>query len=156
MNSHTPQLKNIRIPVSRELKETLWTFRKCMQSCHHVCIYSVDPSLRNIINDIVAKEDINVHPYQSVERYVVHRMLRQHVFSFAFKRIHKVKTLNSPSADVVAPGNSIHPGLQRFLVLFMPAKVEIYYDNKNIQFNICVFDIITSTAPTLFIFYTHF
>lgn len=60
-------------------------------------------------------------------RNVVHRMLGQHVFSFASERIDKTKSLCSSSAVVVAPGKSIHPGLlfQHFLFVFWTGQLDL-------------------------------
>jgi 5'-3' exonuclease len=80
--------------------------------------FSSDPSLRNIINGIVAKEDVNVNEYESIGKNIIKRMIEQPVFSFSFKRSDKAKTLANSSAVKVAPDRTIDPGLlfQRFLV----------------------------------------
>ena len=57
--------------------------------------FSSDPSLRNIINGMVAKEDVHVHEYESIGRNIINRMIGQPVFSFSFKRKDKAKTLGN-------------------------------------------------------------
>lgn len=81
----------------------------------------------NIIIGIVAKDDVNVHEYESVGRNVVHRILAQHIFSFTFKRMDKAKTLSSSSAGMVAPGESIDPGLifQRSLLVSRTGQLDL-------------------------------
>ena len=89
--------------------------------------FSDDPSLRNIINGIVAKKDVNVYEYEDVGTNVVHYMIGQNIFSFAFKRTDKVRTLNSSSAVTVAQGRSIDIGLlfQRFLVVSKTKQLDL-------------------------------
>lgn len=53
--------------------------------------FSADPSLRNIINGILGKKDVNVYKYKSVRRNVEHNMIGQNLSSFAFKRIDSLK-----------------------------------------------------------------
>ena len=81
--------------------------------------FSSDPALRNILNGIVANEDINVHEYESVGNKIIERMIGQPVFSFSIKRKEKAKTLGNSSSVVVAPDRTIDPTLlfQRFLVV---------------------------------------
>jgi hypothetical protein len=42
--------------------------------------YSPFSSLRNIVNGIVAKDDMNMHEYQSVRKDIIVRMIGQPVF----------------------------------------------------------------------------
>ena len=81
--------------------------------------FSSDPALRNILNGIVANEDINVHEYESVGNKIIERIIGQPVFSFSIKRKEKAKTLGNSSSVVVAPDRTIDPTLlfQRFLVV---------------------------------------
>lgn len=57
--------------------------------------FSANPSLRNIVNGTVKKEEVNVHEYELVGNTVMHRMLGEPVFSFALKKIYKVKLMSS-------------------------------------------------------------
>jgi len=55
--------------------------------------FSTDPSLRNIVNGVVAAEDVTVHEYDSVARKVMQKMIGQPAFTFSFSRKDKAKTL---------------------------------------------------------------
>ena len=81
--------------------------------------FSSDPTLRNIINGIVASEDINVHEYEAVGNKIIERMIGQPVFSFSIKRTEKAKTLGNSNALQVAPHRTIDSSVlfQRFLVV---------------------------------------
>ena len=58
--------------------------------------------LRNIVNGIVTKDEVNVHQYESVVKVLV-RMIGQPVFCFSFKRKDKAKTLVNSCAVRVGP-----------------------------------------------------
>ena len=81
--------------------------------------FSADPSLRNIVNGIVAASDVNVHEYESVGKKVVEGMVGQPAFTFSFKRKDKTKTFADMSTVKIAPEQSIDSALlfQRFLVV---------------------------------------
>ena len=81
--------------------------------------FTSDPSLRNVINGMVGKSDVDVHEYESVGMNIIKRMIGQPIFSFSFKRKDKAITLGNPSAVKVAPDRTIDPNLlfQRFLVV---------------------------------------
>ena len=49
--------------------------------------YSSDPTLRNIINGIVAQECVNVHEYESVAQNVFQKMIGHDVFSLSYQNI---------------------------------------------------------------------
>ena len=65
--------------------------------------FSTDPSLRNIVNGVVAAEDVTVHEYDSVARKVIQKMIGQPAITFSFTRKDKAKTLGETSAVKVAP-----------------------------------------------------
>ena len=65
--------------------------------------FSTDPSLRNIVNGVVAAEDVTVHEYDSVARKVMQKMIGQPAITFSFTRKDKAKTLGETSAVKVAP-----------------------------------------------------
>ncbi|KAG7174772.1 hypothetical protein Hamer_G018089 [Homarus americanus] len=48
--------------------------------------FSPDPSLRNIITGLVAKEDVNVHEYETVGNEIIEKMVGKPVFGISFKR----------------------------------------------------------------------
>ena len=79
--------------------------------------FSPDPSLRNIINGVVAKDNVNVHNFESVGTKIIENMIGKSVFSFSFKRKDKVITMGDESAIKVALEQTIRSGLllQRFL-----------------------------------------
>ena len=81
--------------------------------------FSSEPTLRNIINGIVADENVNVHEFDSVGSHIIKRMTEQPIFSITFKRSDKVVTLGSSSTVKVAADRTIEPSLlfQRFLVV---------------------------------------
>ena len=81
--------------------------------------FSQDPTLRNIVNGVVADGDVNVHEFESVGRNIMDKMIGQSVFSIDFKRKDKAKILANISSVKVAPERTIDPGLlfQRFLVV---------------------------------------
>ena len=55
--------------------------------------FSPDPSLRNIVTGIVAKEDVNVHEFETVGSEIVEKMVGKPVFGISFKRKDRAKTL---------------------------------------------------------------
>jgi len=69
--------------------------------------FSPDPSLRNIVNGVVAKEFVNVHEYEEVGRMIMHNMVGKPTFTFPFRRKDKARTLGEASAVTVAPDRTI-------------------------------------------------
>ena len=57
----------------------------------------------NIVNGIVAKDNVNLHEYKSVRMGIIPRMVGQHVFSVSFERNDEAKTLGRSSVAKVAP-----------------------------------------------------
>ena len=64
--------------------------------------FSSGPALRNIVNGRVAKNDVNVHEYDSVGKDIIVRMIGQPVFSFSFKRKYKANTMGNACAVKLA------------------------------------------------------
>jgi hypothetical protein len=89
--------------------------------------FTADPSLRNIINGFVGKEEVNVYDYESVGKSIMHKMLGEPVFSFAFKKIYKAKTMSSSSGVMVSPEKTIDSSLlfQRFLVVSRTGELDL-------------------------------
>jgi len=81
--------------------------------------FSRDPTLRNIVNGVVAEGDVNVHEFESVGRKLIDKMIGQAVFQISFNRKDKAITLANISSVKVTPERTIDPGLlfQRFLVV---------------------------------------
>jgi len=81
--------------------------------------FSPDPSLRNVVNEVVPVQDVNVHKYDSFADKIIQKMIGQPVFTFSFSRKDKAKTLGETSAVKVAPDRTVDSALlfQRFLVV---------------------------------------
>ena len=59
--------------------------------------FTSDPTLRNIVNGIVAGPDVNVHDYKSVGNKIIEDIIRKSAFTYKFKRKDRAKTLHSTS-----------------------------------------------------------
>ena len=81
--------------------------------------FSEDPSLRNIVNGVVANDNVNVHEFESIGRNIIESVIGQPAFTFSFKRKDKAITLGDMSVIKVAPDQVIDPALlfQRVLVV---------------------------------------
>ena len=81
--------------------------------------FTSDPTLRNIVNGIVAGPDVNIHDFESVGNKIVEDIIRKSAFIYKFKRKDRAKALGNISAVKIAPGRTIDPPLlfQRFLVV---------------------------------------
>ena len=85
----------------------------------HCSPFSPDPSLRNVVNGVVAMQDVNVYEYDSVADTIIQKMIGQPVFTFSFSRKDKAKTLGETSTVKVAPDRTVDSELlfQLFLVV---------------------------------------
>ena len=81
--------------------------------------FTSDPTLRNIINGIVAGPYVNVHDFESVANKIIEDMIGKSAFTYKFKRKDRAKTLGNMSAENIAPDRTTDPALlfQRFLVV---------------------------------------
>ena len=81
--------------------------------------FTFDPTLRNIINGIVAGPAVNVHDFESVGNKIIEDMIGKSAFTYKFKRKDRAQTLGNISAVKMAPDRTIDPALlfQRFLVV---------------------------------------
>src|SRR6218665_2890499 len=81
--------------------------------------FSPEPSLRNIVNGVVAHELVSVHEFKEVARAIMHNMIGKPVFTFTFRRKEKAITLGETSAVRIAADRTIDSGLlfERFLVV---------------------------------------
>ena len=81
--------------------------------------FTFDPTLRNIINGIVAGPAVNVHEFESVGNKIIEDMIGKSAFTYKFKRKDRAQTLGNISAVKIAPDRTIDPALlfQRFLVV---------------------------------------
>jgi len=73
--------------------------------------FSPDPSLRNIVTGVVAKEDVNVHDFENVGNEILEKMVGKPIFGISFKRKDRAKTLADESTIKVAQGRTIDPAL---------------------------------------------
>ena len=48
--------------------------------------FTSDPTLRNIVNGIVAGPDVNVHDFESVGNKIIEDMIGKSAFTYKFKR----------------------------------------------------------------------
>lgn len=87
----------------------------------------MDPSLRNIVTGVVAKDDVNVDDFQSVVKKVIEKMTGQPVFTYTCKRKEKAKTMGDASAIKVTADRTIDPALlfQRLLVISRAGDVSL-------------------------------
>lgn len=81
--------------------------------------FSSDPSLKNIVTGVVAKEEVNVHVYETVGNKIIEKMVGKPVFGISFKRRDRATTLGDDSFIKVAKDRTIDPALlfQRFLIM---------------------------------------
>ncbi|KAJ8396734.1 hypothetical protein AAFF_G00015720 [Aldrovandia affinis] len=74
--------------------------------------FSPDPSLRNIVTGVVAKEDVNVHEFETVgNERMVEKMVGKPIFGISFKRKDQAKTLADKSNIKFAQDRTIDPAL---------------------------------------------
>ena len=78
-----------------------------------------DPTLRNIVNGIVAGPDVNVQDVESVGNKIIEDILGKSAFTYKFKRKERARTLGNISAVKIAPDRTIDPALlfQRCLLV---------------------------------------
>ena len=83
--------------------------------------FTSDPTLRNIVNGIVAGPDVNVHDFESVGNTLIEDTIGKSAFAYKFKRKDRAKTLGNVSAVTIAADRTIDPAFlfQRFLVVSM-------------------------------------
>lgn len=82
--------------------------------------FSPDPSLRNIVAGVVAKEEVNVHEFETVGSEIIEKMIGKPVFGISFKGKNRAKTLADDSTIKVAKKpRTIDPTwlFQRFLIM---------------------------------------
>ena len=81
--------------------------------------FSNDKSLRNIVNGLVAADNVNVDTYRDVGDRIIRNMIGKSVFDHKFKRKEKAVTLGTNSSVKVTQDKVIDPALlfQIFLVI---------------------------------------
>nr|XP_055038535.1 uncharacterized protein LOC129426304 [Misgurnus anguillicaudatus] len=100
--------------------------------------FSSDPSLRNVVTDVVAKEEVNVHKFETVGNEIIKKMVGKPVFGISFKRKDRAKTLADDSTIKVAQDRTIDPALlfQRFLIM---SKTEQFSLEDVMSYELCSF-----------------
>ena len=73
--------------------------------------YTSDPTLRNIVNGIVAAPDVNVNDFKAVGSKIIEGMVGKSAFAYKFKLKDRAKTLGNVSAAKIAPDCTIDPAL---------------------------------------------
>ena len=71
--------------------------------------YEPDPTLSNIVNGIVAQDDVNVHEHDSVGHMIMQKMIGIPVFSISICRKDKAKTFHHSYGIKVSPNQTIDP-----------------------------------------------
>ena len=73
--------------------------------------------MRNIVNEIVAGVDVNVHDFESVGNNIIED--RMSSFTYKFKRKDRTQTIGNLSTVQIAPDRTINPAIlfQYFLVV---------------------------------------
>ncbi|KAG1659992.1 Ester hydrolase C11orf54 [Nymphon striatum] len=110
--------------IERDVSDLLKISAK-MTSCSP---FSSNPALRNIVNGIVARDDVEVREYDSVGKDIIVKMIGQPVFSFSFKRKDKAMTLGNSSGVKVTGDLSLEEVMRYELSPYPPS----LFDDKNI------------------------
>ncbi|KAH3815078.1 hypothetical protein DPMN_143597 [Dreissena polymorpha] len=78
--------------------------------------YTANPTLRNMVNKIVAGSDVNVHAVEAVGKTIVRG---KSVFAYKFTRKYRAKALGNSLAVKIASNRAFYPALlfQCFLVV---------------------------------------
>ena len=57
--------------------------------------YTADPTLRNMVNGIVAGSDVNVHAIEAVGKTIIRDIIGKSVFAYKFTRKYRAKSLGN-------------------------------------------------------------
>jgi hypothetical protein len=98
--------------------------------------YSDDASLRNIVNGVIARDDVNVQNFESVGNKILKRMEGVDMFLVKFKRSEKVVTLANISRVKVSESVHIDPALL-FQRLMLVAKSNELDMNELLKYEMC-------------------
>jgi len=81
--------------------------------------YTSNPTLRNMVNGIVAGSDVNVHAIEAVGKTIIRDIIGKSVFAYKFTRKYRAKSLGNSLAVKIASDRAFDPALlfQRFLVV---------------------------------------
>ncbi|KAH3869030.1 hypothetical protein DPMN_032186 [Dreissena polymorpha] len=83
------------------------------------CPYTANPTLRNMVNKIVAGSDVNVHAVEAVGKTIIRDIIGKSVFAYKFTRKYRAKAFGNSLAVKIASDRAFYPALpfQRFLVV---------------------------------------
>ncbi|KAH3692663.1 hypothetical protein DPMN_193817 [Dreissena polymorpha] len=81
--------------------------------------YIAHPTLRNMVNKIVAGSDVNVHAVEAVVKTIIRDIIGKSVFAYKFTGKYRAKALGNSFAVKIASDPAFYPALlfQRFLVV---------------------------------------
>ncbi|KAH3689616.1 hypothetical protein DPMN_190866 [Dreissena polymorpha] len=81
--------------------------------------FTADPTLRNMVNEIVAGSDVNVHAIEGVGKTIIRDIIGKSVFAYKFTRKYRTKSLRNSLAVKIASDRAFDPALlfQRFMVV---------------------------------------
>ena len=88
--------------------------------------FTSDPTLRNIVNGIVAGQEENVSYFESVGNKIIDDIIGKSAFTYKFKCIERARTLGDISAGKIAPDRTIDPA---FLFLNKPQLAQAIRDH---------------------------
>ncbi|KAH3848144.1 hypothetical protein DPMN_090494 [Dreissena polymorpha] len=81
--------------------------------------YTANPTLRNMVNKIVARSDVNVHAVEAVWKTIIRDIIGKSVLAYKFTRKYRAKALENSLAVKIASDRAFNPALlfQRFLLV---------------------------------------
>ncbi|KAH3693713.1 hypothetical protein DPMN_081153 [Dreissena polymorpha] len=86
---------------------------------YNLIIITADPTLRNMVNGIVAGSHVNVHAMEAVGKTTIRDIIGKSVFAYKFTRKYRAKSLWNSLAVKIAFDSAFDPALlfQSFLVV---------------------------------------
>ncbi|KAH3867637.1 hypothetical protein DPMN_030769 [Dreissena polymorpha] len=81
--------------------------------------YRANPTLRNMVNKIVAGSDVNVHAVETFGKTIIRDIIGNSVLAYTFTRKYRAKALGNSLAVKIASYRAFYPAFlfQRFLVV---------------------------------------
>ncbi|KAH3898534.1 hypothetical protein DPMN_022769 [Dreissena polymorpha] len=81
--------------------------------------YTADLTLRNMVNGIVARSDMNVPAIEAVWKKIIRDIIGKSVFAYKFTRKYRAKANGNSLAVKIASDRAFYPAFlfQRFLVV---------------------------------------
>ncbi|KAH3777574.1 hypothetical protein DPMN_179022 [Dreissena polymorpha] len=71
--------------------------------------YTANPTLRNMVNKIVAGSDVNVHAVEAVGNTTIRDIIGKSVFAYKFTRKYRAKALGNSLAVKLASDRAFYP-----------------------------------------------